>query len=126
MKQKDSDKSEQPLADKLEYYRRVLENIPAEIGVFDAEGRFVFDTPTGIEDASMREWVVGRTHHDYARKRNLPVSFADQRQKYIEQCVKEKKIIQFEELIADRSGNPRHYIRFFSPVTKSPISKGPR
>lgn len=114
---KDTDNSKQALADELDYYRRVLENIPAEIGVFDAEGRFVFDTPTGIKDASMREWVVGKTHHDYARKRNLPVSFADQRQKYIEQCVKEKTTVQFEELVTDQSGNAHHYIRFFSPVT---------
>ncbi|MEE9270401.1 MAG: sigma 54-interacting transcriptional regulator [Candidatus Krumholzibacteria bacterium] len=112
----DFHKSKEQSAYDVEYYRRVLENIPAEIGVFDAEGRFVFDTPTGIKDPSVREWVIGKTHHDYARKRNLPESFADERQKHIDRCVRENKTIEFEELIIDPSGNPRHYMRCFCPV----------
>ena len=101
----------------LEQYRRLLNNIPAEIGVFDREGRFLFNTPSGIKDPAMRQWVIGKTHHDYVRKRGLPVAFADKRQQIIRQCVEEKCTVSFEEPIIDREGRQRYYLRTFSPVT---------
>ena len=103
--------------DESEQYRRLLDNIPAEIGVFDTEGRFLFNTPSGIRDPAVREWVLGKTHHDYCRKRNYPVAIADRRQKVIDQCVDEKRGISFEELWVDKSGKRRYYVRTFSPVT---------
>ena len=55
--------SNRHLIDEVEQYRRLLDNIPAEIGVFDPDGRFLFNTPSGIRDAKTREWVLGKTHH---------------------------------------------------------------
>ena len=109
-------KANSDLIGELEQYRRLLENIPAEIGVFDTEGRFLFNTPSGIPDATMRTWVVGKTHHDYSRKRGLPKSFAEKRHQIILQCVEEKSMVSFEEAIVDREGQQLYYLRTFSPV----------
>ena len=38
------------LINELEQYRRILNNIPAEIGVLDLEGRYLFNTPSGIRE----------------------------------------------------------------------------
>jgi len=103
----------------LEQYRRMLDNIPAELGILDLEGRFLFNTPSGIRDAEMRQWIIGKTHHDYGRKRGLPKSFADNRQKRIDQCIREKRIVTFEEPITDKSGRIRYYWRMFAPVMNS-------
>ena len=65
----------------------------------------------------MRQWVIGKTHHDYVCKRGLPVAFADKRQQIIRQCVEEKCTVSFEEPIIDREGRQRYYLRTFSPVT---------
>ncbi len=100
----------------LEQYRRLLNNIPAEIGVFDREGRFLFNTPSGIKDPAMRQWVIGKTHHDWCRKRNYPLSIADKRQAVIDQCVAEKRIVTLEELWHDKAGGPLYYLRMFCPV----------
>ena len=81
----------------LEQYRRLLNNIPAEIGIFDPEGRFLFNTPSGIRDPEMRKWVLGKTHYDYCHKRKLSISIADRRQAAIEQCVSRKDAVTFEE-----------------------------
>ncbi len=104
------------LLDELEQYRRLLNNIPAEIGVFDLEGRFLFNTPSGIPDLSVRQWVLGKTHHDYCRERNYPTSIADKRQAVIDRCIEEKRSISFEELWIDKVGRRRTYVRTFSPV----------
>ena len=115
------DASENPhLIEELEQYRRILDNIPAEIGVFDPEGRFLFNTPSGIRHAGTREWVLGKTHHDWCRKRGHPIAIADRRQQVIETCVRERRGESFEELWIDRrDGHRRHYLRTFSPVLDS-------
>ncbi len=104
------------LITELEQYRRLFNHIPAEIGVFDPEGRFLFNTPSGIPDPEMREWVLGKTHHDYCRKRRYPMAIADRRQAVIEQCVSGKEAVTFEEVWTDKQGRRRNYVRTFSPV----------
>ncbi len=104
------------LIHELDEYRRILNNIPAEIGVFDPEGRFLFNTPSGIRDPQVREWVLGRTHHDFCRERNYPIEIADRRQAVIEQVVREKEAVLFEELWTTKEGQQKNYARTFSPV----------
>ena len=105
------------LKNELDIYRRLLDHIPAELGIFDLQGKFIYNTPSGIKDPEVRKWVVGKTHHDYCKKRNYPISIADKRQKVMEQMVKENKIVPLEELWIDKQGKERYYIRLFSPVT---------
>lgn len=97
----------------LEQYRRLLDHTPAELGVLDLEGRFLYNTPAGIQDPDMRAWIVGKTHHEYCGRRDLPISFADNRQNYIDQCINEKRTATFEDSINDRSGQTR-FICVFS------------
>ncbi len=104
------------LINELTQYRRILNNIPAEIGVFDPEGRFLFNTPSGIRNPSVREWVLGKTHHDWCRERNHPIGIADKRQAMIEHCVNEKETQTNEEVWTDKNGRELFYVRTFSPV----------
>ena len=71
------------LRNELDVYRRLLDNIPAELGIFDPHGKFIYNTPSGIKDPVVRKWVVGKTHYDYCKKRNYPISIAEKRQKVI-------------------------------------------
>jgi len=40
--------------------RRLLDNIPAELGILDPQGRFLFNTSAGIHDPEMRQWIIGK------------------------------------------------------------------
>jgi len=113
---KNEHKSRKELLDELEQYRRLLDNIPAELGVLDLEGRFLFNTPAGIHDPEMRQWIIGKNHHEYCAHRNLPKSFADNRQIQIDKCIKEKRLVTFEEPIRDKAGISKVYLRMFCPV----------
>ena len=108
--------SNRHLIDELEQYRRLLDNLPAELGVFDRAGRFLFNTPSGIRDPATREWVLGKTHHDWCRKRGHPMAIADRRQQVIETVVDTHRTISFEELWVDKNKKRRYYVRTFSPV----------
>jgi len=109
------DNSKRDLIAELEL-RRLLDNIPAELGILDGEGRFLFNTSAGIHDPEMRQWIIGKNHHEYCEKRHFPKSFADNRQKQIDKCIAEKKLVTFEEPIMDRGGHLRVYLRMFCPV----------
>jgi len=109
------DNSKKNLMAELEL-RRLLDNIPAELGILDSEGRFLFNTSTGIHDPEMRDWIIGKNHHEYCEKRHLPKSFADNRQKQIDKCIAEKRLVTFEEPIMDKDGHLKVYLRMFCPV----------
>jgi len=105
------------LKNELEIYRRLLDNIPAEMGILDDDGRYIYNTPSGIKDPEVRKWMIGKTNHEWCKKRNHPISIADRRQEVIDQVIKEKRMVIFDELWIDRQGKERYYHRFFSPVT---------
>ena len=86
------------LINELEQYRRILNNIPAEIGVLDTDGCYLFNTPSGIRDAGVRKWMLGKTNHEWVRERGHPIEIADQRQAAVDHCVTEKESVTFEEI----------------------------
>ena len=104
------------LINELEQYRRILNNIPAEIGVLDTDGRYLFNTPSGIRDPEVREWMLGKTNHEWVRERGHPIEIADKRQWAVDHCVTEKESVTFEEVWTDRQGRRLYYVRTFSPV----------
>ncbi len=104
------------LINELEQYRRILNNIPAEIGVLDTDGRYLFNTPSGIRDPKVREWMLGKTNHEWVRERGHPIEIADKRQAAVDHCVTEKESVTFEEIWTDRQGRRLYYVRTFSPV----------
>ena len=104
------------LINELEQYRRILNNIPAEIGVLDTEGRYLFNTPSGIRDPEVREWMLGKTNHEWVRERGHPIEIADKRQWAVDHCVTEKESVTFEEIWTDKQGRRLYYVRTFSPV----------
>ena len=104
------------LINELEQYRRILNNIPAEIGVLDRDGRYLFNTPSGIRDPEVREWMLGKTNHEWVRKRGHPIEIADKRQAAVDHCFSENESVTFEEIWTDRHGRRLHYVRTFSPV----------
>ena len=104
------------LINELEQYRRILNNITAEIGILDTDGRYLFNTPSGIRDPEVREWMLGKTNHEWVRERGHPIEIADRRQWAVDHCVTEKESVTFEEIWTDRQGRRLYYVRTFSPV----------
>ena len=47
--------------------RRLLDNIPAELGILDSEGRFLFNRSAGIHNPEMGQWIIGKNHQRAAK-----------------------------------------------------------
>ncbi|PAP81016.1 hypothetical protein B1759_06570 [Rubrivirga sp. SAORIC476] len=99
-----------------QFYESVLESIPAQLAVFDPDGRYLFVTPSAIGDPERRAAVIGRTDEEYAVMRGLPPEIPVKRMQTIRDVAASQEPIQFEESFRTREGAMRHFVRFVSPV----------
>ncbi|MBC6608404.1 PAS domain-containing protein [Hymenobacter sp. BT188] len=107
--------AEEKLAAQQQFYEAVLNQLPADIAVLDAHGRYVFANPVSIKDQDIREWIIGRTDLDYCAYRQRPTDVAENRQRMFEQAVRERGQVTWEELTVGNH-EPRYVLRRFQPV----------
>mgnify|MGYP001017147172 CR=1 FL=1 len=68
--------AEERLENQRKFYEQILNNVPADIAVFNASHEYLFVNPRAIADEELRKWIVGKMDEDYCRYRNLPESLA--------------------------------------------------
>lgn len=98
------------------FYEEILNNIPADIAVFDSEHRYLFVNPTGIRDPALRNWIVGKKDEDYCDLRNKPYSIFKERREFFNRTIQLRKQIEWEEMLKDAQSNVSYHLRKFYPV----------
>lgn len=99
-----------------QFYEAVLESMPAQLAVFDPDGRYRYVTPSAIRDPEVRAAVIGRTDVEYARIRGLPDGVPARRMQTIHEVAHTQTSVHFEETFQTRAGETRHFVRFVTPV----------
>lgn len=99
-----------------EFYEDVLDNIPADIGVFSAEQRYLFVNKIGIKDPVIREWIIGKTDADYYRLKGKDESLGQLRREMYERIAKEGKEYTWEEKTINAAGEEVYNLRKVKPV----------
>ena len=99
-----------------QFYEAVLQSMPAQLAVFDPDGRYRYVTPSAIQDPDVREALVGKTDEEYAAIRGLPAEIPRRRMQTIREVAESQRAVQFEESFQTRTGETRHFVRFVSPV----------
>ncbi|MFM9009232.1 MAG: PAS domain-containing protein, partial [Bacteroidota bacterium] len=61
------------------FFRNVIENIPADIAVFDQNQNYIYVNPNAVRDPEIRSWLIGKNDLQYARMRKLPEQMAELR-----------------------------------------------
>ena len=107
--------AEQQLAEQRAFYEFALNQIPCDIGVFDAEGRYVFVNATGIKDPTKRAWVIGKDNIEYCAQYGHPRALGEVRHARIEEAFREGELVTFEESF-QRPDGTRHQLRCLQPV----------
>lgn len=98
------------------FYEDILNKIPADIAVFDAQHRYVFLNPKGIADNELRQWMIGKDDFDYCAYRKKPIQIAHSRRQRFDQLRREKKLLSWEEELKQPNGEVRHHLRNMYPV----------
>ncbi|MDO7850248.1 response regulator [Hymenobacter convexus] len=107
--------AEQKLEEQREFFEFTLNHIPSDIGVFDADGRYLFVNANGIKDPTKREWVIGKDNFEYCAQYGYPIALAEERQERLNEAFREGRLVTFEETF-DRPEGLRHQFRCLQPV----------
>ena len=107
---------ERKLEEQKKFYEHILNEIPADIAVFDSAHRYIFVNPVAIGDAKVREWILGKTDEDYIAFRNKDMSIARSRQYLFDEVVRERRQREWEEKIVRNDGGLEYIIRKMYPV----------
>jgi PAS domain S-box-containing protein len=106
----------QTLLNQRKFYEEILNNIPADIAVFDSNHHYLFINPNAIKNNELRSWMIGKKDEDYAMLRQKPYSVYDQRRLTFNEAKQSKQLKSFEEKIVKPDSTEQWIIRNFYPV----------
>jgi PAS domain S-box-containing protein len=98
------------------FYEEILDNLPADVAVFDNQHNYLYVNPKGIKDPTIRKWLIGKKDEDYALLRNKPVSNYQERRKIFNEVLKSKKLISWEEKLNESDSSQKWILRNMYPV----------
>ncbi len=107
---------EQKLESQKKFYEQILNEIPADIAVFDKSHRYLFVNPIGIKSEEIRRWIIGKNDIEYCTYRNRPLSIAEGRMKLFNEVAASKKQKEWEETVKKPDGEIEYQIRRMYPV----------
>ena len=107
----------QKVLQQQEFYESVLNLVPFDVAVFDAEHRFRFVNPASISDPAVREQIIGLTNTEYfARRQANHPELSQQREQYFDLAVRTRTDVTWEEARTDHRGRPQLMVRHLRPV----------
>ncbi|MCA8832409.1 PAS domain S-box protein [Hymenobacter pini] len=107
--------AESRLVEQQEFYETVLNHLPADVVVFDAQHRYLFVNPAAIRNPEFRQWIIGHDDFEYATYRGRTPEQAIFRRGLFEQAVGQRGVLGWEEQI-DTPDGPRTALRHLQAV----------
>jgi PAS domain S-box-containing protein len=110
--------AEEKMVRQQEFYEAILNLLPVDVAVFDAEHRFLFVNPSSVADPVVRQQIIGLSNAEYTalRRARHPNGLADEREKYFEMAVSTRSDVTWEEMRTDHLKRPQLILRHLRPV----------
>jgi signal transduction histidine kinase len=105
---------EEDLRKKTIFNDLVLNNIPADIAVFDKDHNYLFINQKGIQNDELRKWLIGKNDFDYCSFKGLDTTLAQARRNYFNEAITTKKQVEWIDEISN-NGNKKNIFRRFYP-----------
>ncbi len=99
-----------------EFYENILNSLPTDIAVFDANHKYLFVNPGAIKDEEYRKFIVGKDDFEYCEYRKRDKSLAELRRAMFLEVKETGKEIRWEDTVKDPEGNPFTSLRRIFPV----------
>ena len=101
------------------FFEEILDKVPAEILVADAEYRFLYANPLAVPDPAVREWMIGKTNEEYCTYTSRPVAMSRARRMVFEKARRTRKAVEWSESAQDSEGIVQHFLHRINPVFNS-------
>jgi len=112
----DRQHAEDELTDLKLFFENLLDNIPAQISVYDTDGNYRYANIACAGNEKTRVWAIGHSDHDMHSRNGLPVDIARQRSSAIVEAVEKGERVTFEERLRDEQDREHYYLKVVSPV----------
>jgi PAS domain S-box-containing protein len=109
--------AEEEIRSTRNFYETVLNNIPADLAVFDLNHNYLFLNPTAVKSDELRKWMIGKTDYDFFRKKGLGTEIADKRRVIFNKTIAENKTQEIVDEHIDKDGQTRYVMRRFYPYS---------
>jgi len=95
--------------------RSVIDRLPSELVVLDADLRFMIINKAAIKDDEMRTWMIGKTNSDFWQRRNPSSPLSSKRKEDCEEAIGRKGDYGVEETFHEGTASEKHYMRLHRP-----------
>ncbi len=109
--------AEEQLEQQRKFYEDVLNKVPSDLVVLNADREYLFANQRAVNDPALRAWIIGKKDEDYFRRRGLSGDAINKRVTTIEEVLRSGELGTWEETIVDEAGVTSHHLRHMYPVT---------
>lgn len=107
--------AEKELYETRNFYKTVLNNLPADIAVFDVDHNYLFINPVAIRNEEIRDWLIGKNDYDYFRMKGMNLEIADNRRAIFNEVVSTREIKDIIDQHHKPDGSTSYILRRFYP-----------
>ena len=104
------------IQEQKEFYEFILDNLPADIAVFDTNHKYVYINPKGIKDEKIRSYMIGKDDFDYYELKKLPNDKAHERRKMFNSIIEGKMFINWTDEFSRKNGEREVIQRSMGPL----------
>jgi hypothetical protein len=110
-----SNKAKKAEIEQQKFNKTVLDNIPADIAVFDKDHTYLYENPNGIRDIKTRNWIIGKDDFDYCSLKNLDKTMPQGRRDLFNKAIETKQQIEWIDKL-HKEGEHSYRMRPFYPI----------
>jgi|GEM_PF-3730419 len=96
----------------------LLDNLPADIALFDTSHKYVFINPVGVRNEEMRKWLIGKDDFDYCVFKNIDNSIAIRRRALFNEVMFTLRDVEWVDEHESPEGN-QYMLRKFHPILEN-------
>jgi signal transduction histidine kinase len=97
------------------FYKEIVDNMPADIAVFSTDFRFLYINKRAIKDDEFRNWLIGKTDADFWKARNKPLDKAAKRIEGLKTAIAERRPSIVEETLNAGTADEKIFLRIITP-----------
>jgi len=108
-------KAEEELLKQKKFTEDILNNIPADIAVFDTNHNYLFINKNGVKDDQLRAWLIGKNDFDYSKRKEIDDAVAKRRRDTFNTVLTKRQTIEWIDEHRKPSGEQIYIMRRFYP-----------
>ena len=98
------------------FYKKILDQLPTEVAVFDSNHKYLYVNPAAIKNVELRKFIIGKDDFEYAKYTERNPLFAKERRERFTTAAKTNSVIEWTDELIKEDGTSVFYTRKFAPV----------